>query len=326
MTSEPINPEPKLKSSPQDVFMHLLAIAALYASVVSFIALWFQYINVLLPDPLNFFYRAALDGVRWASSALVVVFPVFILLSWLIGRDFRAEPRKRELRVRKWLLYFTLFIAAVTIIVDLVILFFNFYSGELTARFILKMLVVLVVAAAVFSYYLWDVRRSAAQQSRKPKQFAWIVIFVVAASIIVGFLIVGSPAKQRSIRFDERRITDLQTLQGEIVNYWILKGKLPQSVDNLRDSISGFVPPNDPETGAVYQYHVKNPLSFELCAVFKNKSLGLTGEESNRLTPRPASLPGESYQEPYQQNWQHGVGRVCFERTIDPELYKKSGK
>ncbi len=326
MTNETISPEPRLKSSPQDVFMHLLAIATLYVSIISFITLWFQYINVLLPDPLNFFYRSALDGVRWASSALVVVFPVFILLSWLIGRDFRAEPKKRELRVRKWLLYFTLFIAAITIIVDLVTLFFNFYSGELTTQFILKILVVLLVAVAVFGYHLWDVRRSAAEQSRRPRQLAWVVIFAVAASIVIGFFIVGSPAKQRSVRFDEQRISDLQTLQGEVVNYWTMKEKLPQSIDNLRDSISGFVPPSDPKTGAVYQYRIKSSLSFELCATFETKSLDLTGRGNDQLIPKPASFPGGSYLEPYQQNWQHEIGQVCFERTIDPELYKKPGK
>ena len=326
MTNESISPEPRLKSSPQDVFMHLLAIATLYVSIISFITLWFQYINVLLPDPLNFFYRAALDGVRWASSALVVVFPVFILLSWLIGRDFRSEPKKRELRVRKWLLYFTLFIAAITIIVDLVTLFFNFYSGELTTQFILKTLVVLLVAVAVFGYHLWDVRRSAAEQSRRPKQLAWVVIFAVAASIVIGFFIVGSPAKQRSVRFDEQRIGDLQTLQGEVVNYWTMKEKLPQSIDNLRDSISGFVPPSDPKTGAVYQYRIKSSLSFELCATFETKSLDLAGRDNGQLIPKPASFPGGSYLEPYQQNWRHEIGQACFERTIDPELYKQPGK
>jgi hypothetical protein len=35
---------------------------------------------------------------------------------------------------------------------------------------------------------------------------------------------------------------------------------------------------------------------------------------------RPAAV-GEKMQAP-NDVWSHGIGRVCFERTIDPELYR----
>ena len=140
----------KSKASPKDVFMHLLSIVTLYVSVVSFIALLFQYVNVLFPDQLNFYYTSALNTIRQSTASLVVVFPVYILVSWLLGRDFAREPGKREIKIRKWLLYLTLFIATITIIVDLVTLVYNFLSGELTVRFLLKVMAVLIVAAAVF--------------------------------------------------------------------------------------------------------------------------------------------------------------------------------
>ena len=52
------------KSTPKDVFMHLLAIVALYASVISFIALLWQYVNVWFPDSLNFYYPGILSSIR----------------------------------------------------------------------------------------------------------------------------------------------------------------------------------------------------------------------------------------------------------------------
>ena len=39
--------------------------------------------------------------------------------------------------MRKWLVYFTLFISAITIIVDLMIFVYNFLDGELTVKFFL---------------------------------------------------------------------------------------------------------------------------------------------------------------------------------------------
>ncbi|KKQ92924.1 MAG: hypothetical protein UT16_C0002G0014 [Candidatus Azambacteria bacterium GW2011_GWA2_39_10] len=38
------------KTEPKDVFIHLLAIIALYASATAFLIMLFQYINVLIPD------------------------------------------------------------------------------------------------------------------------------------------------------------------------------------------------------------------------------------------------------------------------------------
>ena len=68
-------------------------------------------------------------------------------------------PEKRNLRIRKWLIYFTLFAAALIIIGDLVALIFSLLGGELTVRFLLKVVTIFFVAGSVFYYYLWDLRR-----------------------------------------------------------------------------------------------------------------------------------------------------------------------
>jgi len=141
------------KSTPKDVFYHLLSIVTLYMSAISFITLLLQLINTWFPDPLDYGY--GVDGViRWSAAILIVAFPVYLLMMWLINKDIAAEPARREIRVRKWLGYLTLFIAAITAIIDVGTLIYNLLGGELTTRFILKVLVVLAVAATVFFYYL----------------------------------------------------------------------------------------------------------------------------------------------------------------------------
>jgi hypothetical protein len=312
---EIIKKEEKPKSSPKDVFMHLLMIGMLYVGTFSFVSLWFDYINFLFPDALNYHYQGILDGILWATATLIVVFPVFLLLSWLLGKEMAIEPEKRELRVRKWLVYLTLFIAAIAIIVDVVQLIYNFLRGELTVPFFLKIFVVLDVAVTVFGYYLWDVRRQSGVATQIPKMLAWSVSVVVLGTIVGGFFIVGSPAHQRDIRLDNQRVNDLQTIQSETVSYWQQKNVLPPKLSDLQDSISGFANPVDPETGADYEYTIKGDLSFELCAVFKSESVGFVGNEG-------MTKPVRVFGDPYSENWTHKSGRVCFERSIDPELYK----
>lgn len=317
MTEETINKTEKQKSSPKDVFMHLLMIATLYVSTFSFISLWFDYINFLYPDALNYHYQGILDGILWSTAMLIVVFPVYLLISRLIAKDVSAEPEKHELRIRKWLVYLTLFLAAIAIIVDVVTLVYNFLSGELSVKFFLKILVVLLVAGAVFGYYLWDVKRTLGQASNLPRMFAWITSGVVLASIITSFFLVGSPAHQRDVRLDNQRVSDLQNIQSQIVSYWQQKDQIPAKQEDLSDSISGFVPPIDPETGAAYEYVVKGVFEFDLCATFKTASMG-TDTTDRYSKPLPIGFSGD----PYSQNWNHGAGRVCFFRSIDPDLYK----
>lgn len=153
------------KTSPKDVFLHILTMVALYSSAISFLVLMFQYVNILFPDPANvggsFAREGAFRAIRWSIATLVIVFPVYLGASWFLDKGYRENPLTRNLRIRKWLIYFTLFVAAIIIIGDLVALIYNLLEGEITLRFILKVLAVFFVAGSTFAYYLWDVRRYA---------------------------------------------------------------------------------------------------------------------------------------------------------------------
>ena len=147
------------KTSPKDVFLQLLSVIALYVSAGSFLTLLFQYVNIFFPDPLAGYYNAPYGAIRLAISTLVVVFPTYIWTMWLLNRSYLKVPEKRNLRIRKWLLYLTLFVAGMIMIGDVVTLVYSLLGGDLTVRFILKILSVLFVSGAVFIYYLWDIKK-----------------------------------------------------------------------------------------------------------------------------------------------------------------------
>ena len=135
--------------------------------------------------------------------------------------------------------------------------------------------------------------------------------------LVLGFVIVGSPAVQREMRMDERRISDLQNIQWEIINYWQLKRILPSSLSDLHNDISGFSVPKDPETDVDYEYQVVSPLKFGLCANFKRESLK---DDYHARVSEPVYYE-DTYMKTFSGSWSHKSGRVCFEREIDPELY-----
>lgn len=302
------------KSTPRDFFLYLLAIVTLYISVWRYIDLLFEYINYSFPDQLDFYFEGIYHSVRWSIASLVIVFPFYLGITWYLRKDAIKNPEKREIRVRKWLLNLTLFLAAVTIIVDLITLVNRFLEGDLTTRFVLKVLVVLITAGAVFAYYFWDLHRETLPTSRPSKFLASLVSLVVLASIMSGFFIIGSPMKARALRFDERRVNDLSMLQGEIINFWQQKKKLPNALADLKDDIRGFTAPTDPAAGAAYEYKKLKELSFELCATF------------NLETPMQRKQQYQHYEKVYDQNWQHEAGRACFTRTVDADLYPPFSK
>jgi hypothetical protein len=238
-------------------------------------------------------------------------------VTWFLRKDVIKNPEKRELRVRKWLLNLTLFLAAATIITDLVTLINNFLNGELTLRFFLKVFTVFAVSGAVFGYYFWDLRRETKPDSKPSKWIAGLAALVIFGSIVAGFFIIGSPATQRRIRFDNERVNDLSMIQGQVVEYFRQKGRLPGDLTGLKDDISGFAAPLDPGTRTAYEYRVMSDVSFELCANFELAS------DKNKSGAVP--YPVHPY-DLYNSTWNHQAGRTCFSRNIDPELYPPYSK
>jgi len=154
--------ENKIKAGPKDVFLQLLSILTLYASAGALIDLLFALINIALPDALNDYYlvQSMKDSLRFDVSLLVVVFPAYLIVNWLLGKEYGSMPEKKNLRIRKWLVYLTLFLSALVLIGDLVTLVNGLLRGDLTAVFLLKILAVLVVIGGIFLYYFRDIRKN----------------------------------------------------------------------------------------------------------------------------------------------------------------------
>ncbi|MEK7545182.1 MAG: DUF5671 domain-containing protein [Patescibacteria group bacterium] len=292
------------KSYLKEFFLYSLAVGTLYFSVGNLIYLFFEYINKVAPDVLNGGYFGSNDsGIRFAMATLIILFPVYIATSWFLKKDLIANPEKRDIRVRKFFVYLTLFLSSVAMIIDLVTLVYNFFEGELTLNFFLKIFVVMLVMGAVFAYYFWDLRHELTAQSKPSKVLGWSAMSFVVVSVLVGFFIIGSPFTQRMRRVDEMRIQHLSMLQDNIIySYWVPKAKLPASSEDVRQ-VTGWQ--NDPETNQPYAYRLLSNLSFELCADFSLAS----GKDDYKGSAT-------------NDNWNHRAGKMCFKRTIDPEIHR----
>ncbi len=297
----------KAHTTPKDFFLWLGAIIALYGSIISFLALVFDYVNFAFPDSLAYFYDPYRTGMRVAMASLVVLVPTMLGLLLTIRRDIVAAPEKANIWVRKWALVLTIFLAASTALIDLITLLTSFFGGELTTRFALKALVVLLIAVLATLHFLADLRGYWTLHRRKANMVGAAVGALAVMTVIGGFLIIGSPSHIRALRADDQRVRDLENIQGQVVSYWQQKQTLPADLEELHDPLSSYAVPESPE-GVPYEYEATGPRSFTLCATFEADA----SEEQ----------PDSSYAYPgMDSDWGHGAGRSCFSRTIDPERY-----
>jgi hypothetical protein len=157
-------PRPKPYLSAWEVFIYLIQFISLYMSAYSLGALLFDFINRAFPDPLNdrTVGLFVADNIRWNLSLLVVSFPLFLIAFRIVHRAVAGDPTKRASRPRKWLTYLTLFIAALALIGDVSSLVDNVLGGEFTARFLLKIATVAVLAGGIFVFFLTDMKRDEA--------------------------------------------------------------------------------------------------------------------------------------------------------------------
>src|SRR3989344_5368535 len=116
-----------LRTEPKDVFLHLFSMIMLYATAINFGNLLFNYINAVLSDPLENIYNLNnfKNSIHWALASLIIIFPVYLISMRLLNKFYISTPEKRKLKIRKWLVYLTLFVAALVIVGDLVALIFN---------------------------------------------------------------------------------------------------------------------------------------------------------------------------------------------------------
>ncbi len=301
------------KTTAKDFFIYLGIIIGLYVSSISFLVLVFQIINKTFPLSGEYLWGYE-QAIKSSLSALIIFFPAFVYLTRLVNKDLKLNQAKKDIWVRRWMIFLTLFIAGLTIAIDLTTLIYRLLGGEdLTLRFFLKVFFVLAVTITIFKSTLYDLKRTTFDYDKKIKISTYIISVVVIGVVILGVMTIGSPAKQKAKQLDETRVSDLMTIQNQIVyTHWQNKGDIPETLEELNNPIDNYVIPEDPKTGENYEYKKISKNSFNLCANFETENI-LEGATKEKVVNKNYLM---------NENWQHNSGKYCFTRIIDEQIYK----
>jgi Domain of unknown function (DUF5671) len=153
----------KRSGSAKDAFLYLLSFSTLATWTFGAGSVLFTLIDRWFKDPLSpiSYYASGYYQMADSLACVIVAFPVYLFVMRYIIRELEGHPGKLESPVRKWLTYIALLIAACVVVGDLITFLTYFLRGELTARFVAKVAVVLVIASGVFWYYLGSLQRAA---------------------------------------------------------------------------------------------------------------------------------------------------------------------
>lgn len=291
--------------------LQLSSLISLYLSLSFLVVLAFGVINLIYPDPaLPYETESSLESVRIGIAVLIVFFPVYLALTRVVNRSRRTNSGGSYLSITKWLIYLSLLVSGLVLLADLVTVIMTFLNGELTARFILKAITVLVVVGAAFYYYILDARGYWMQKEKRSLIFGACAIVAVVGMIILGVSKIDTPTVVREQKLDDRQIEDLRIIQGYVQQYYVLNKALPDNLEVVEGGAQNIELPTAPEDRPSYRYNKTND-GFELCATFMQPSV------SNRYSEYYYPIE-EKGMIRNPENWQHGEGEVCFKRVVTP--------
>ena len=125
--------------------------------------------------------------------------------------------------------------------------------------------------------------------------FIGVAVAVVIIAVVTGLITLDSPARERMLRLDNRRVDDLEKITHATNLYWTRHKNLPVSLEELSHEPGINIHFLDPGTAQPYEYRVLGDSLYELCAQFERESV--TGTDKTSAS----------------NFWSHGSGRQCFQ-------------
>lgn len=304
--------------------------------VISFIIFSFSFTNILFPEMGNYSslgYQSVFGSLGVFTTAVLV----FLAMVWVVFRLVQEKKTHPDSKPRLWLLQLGMFVGFVVLAVTMATLIKYFFSGEITTRFLIKTVLILLVGIDAVLFF----RHESAKTIDTPK---WIslgasvgAIIVTIIGIVATFVYLGTPSTARAIRYDQQRIYDMQSLQSTITNWYQSHGVLPETLSTLK-SQDYYQEPRDPEylKSKVYTYQVidAKKLQYQICADFTlssdNKFVIRKDRAEFNNGRGSVSMPIAYYDETkagiisetnLENQWDHNAGKHCFDRVIDTKMY-----
>ncbi|MFA5047884.1 MAG: DUF5671 domain-containing protein [Patescibacteria group bacterium] len=281
-----------------DAFLNLFSLITLVWLWIAINQVLFQLVDKMMAvsPTLDYYNQVSSQvGLKLGMASIIIVAPIFLIVINVLHLQYKNDRLNHNSGIYRWLTYLMLLASALTIIYSLINLIFNFLNGGFTAALIIKILVTLILAAGVFGYYVFDLRRKDYSAKNWVSAMAMVLVIIISSlSLIGGFFTVDSPQETRLRLWDQRREYDLSSISNQIAIDYDKTKTLPA---NLKGA--AFISYVDPVTQEPYEYQLIGPTEYQLCATFS------------------FTAPAQDYSAGTEEWFRHKAGRECFNKKID---------
>jgi hypothetical protein len=143
-------------------------------------------------------------------------------------------------------------------------------------------------------------------ENRKTIVMIIFATILAVSALVYGFSVIPTPAQQRELKLDHKRVSDLGEIQFSIDEYYRNSHRLPASLDELTTNTyyaSKELGKTDPETKQSYEYSIVSEKTYQLCATFttdSEKEMDYYDSENYNYSS-------------FKAKFKHPKGRYCFD-------------
>ncbi|HWY79897.1 MAG TPA: DUF5671 domain-containing protein [Candidatus Sulfotelmatobacter sp.] len=162
----PIPPPPVIHVGMWTGFLYILFFISLYVlstAIGGILHIWINKTIMNVTDNtytdstyLSFFNLPSV--VRGYLSAIIVTYPLFLILALTLKKQLVKQPMVQNLRSRKLLIYITLIGTFLIMLGDVIAISYDFLSGSITGNALGHLLVTLLIAGSIFGYFISEVK------------------------------------------------------------------------------------------------------------------------------------------------------------------------
>ncbi len=142
-------------------FLYILFFISLYVLASSIAGLLHNMVDKFLPD-IKEVYETYTDVYsnsfnRGAIAAIIVSYPIFTTLAFMLKKQIVKQPAVKNLRSRKQLIYITLVITFLIMLGHIIFSIYSFLDGKLTVNALAHLGVTFLVAGSIFGFFVSEV-------------------------------------------------------------------------------------------------------------------------------------------------------------------------
>lgn len=139
-------------------FLYILFFISLYILATAIGALFHNFVDTIIPNHIDSEFYENATFTRGYIAALIVSYPIFLILALTLKKQLAKQPLVRNLRSRKLLIYLTLIGTFLIMLGHVIITIYEFLNGSLSTNALAHLAITFVIAGAIFAYFINEVK------------------------------------------------------------------------------------------------------------------------------------------------------------------------